>query len=102
MCLLPFIGAAYDALGDVDSTIAVLERYVSATWLSRINVDVVSLVPALERLARNYERSGDRQQAARQYARIVALWSDADPELQGVVTAARRAVQRLSRDDAGS
>ncbi len=96
ICLLPYIAEAYDKLGAVDSTISVLERYVAATWLSRINVDIVSLVPSYERLARNYEKNGDLSKAAVYYGRIVDLWQDADSELQAFVDMARDALRRTS------
>jgi tetratricopeptide (TPR) repeat protein len=49
--------------------------------------------PAALRQAEIYERLGDRRRAAERYAQAVALWRDAEPELQPLV---RRARERLA------
>jgi hypothetical protein len=41
------------------------------------------------------ERLGDREAAVRGYRNFVALWAQADPELQPRVQAAREALARL-------
>lgn len=57
--------------------------------------DLMLAAPAHFRSAGIYERLGEPDQAARHYARVIQLWQDADPELQPVVSAARRALERL-------
>jgi eukaryotic-like serine/threonine-protein kinase len=47
-------------------------------------------------LGRTYEAGGKPDSAAMAYGRFVRLWDKADPELQGRVTEAREALQRLT------
>jgi tetratricopeptide (TPR) repeat protein len=49
--------------------------------------------PAHLRMARIYERQGERQKAAAHYARFAELWKDCDPEFRPLVAEAR---QRLA------
>jgi hypothetical protein len=57
------------------------------------------LVPlAFLALGRTYEAAGKRDSAAIAYGRFVRLWDKADPELQGRVTEAREALQRLTEE----
>jgi tetratricopeptide (TPR) repeat protein len=46
--------------------------------------------PAHLRVARIYERQGERQKAAAHYARFAELWKDCDPEFRPLVEEARR------------
>jgi serine/threonine-protein kinase len=64
--------------------------------------DVFHLAPSYFRRAQIYERLGKLEEARHHYARFVELWQDADPELQPQVEAARRALQALTPDAAGS
>jgi tetratricopeptide (TPR) repeat protein len=57
--------------------------------------DLAYLAPAQLRLARMYERTGDLAGAVRHYTEFVRLWSEADPELQGVVEDARSRITAL-------
>jgi hypothetical protein len=57
------------------------------------------LVPlAYLALGRTYEAAGKTDSAAIAYGRFVRLWDKADPELQGRVTEAREALQRLTAE----
>jgi tetratricopeptide (TPR) repeat protein len=49
-------------------------------------------------LGRTYEATGKTDSAAMAYGRFVRLWDKADPELQGRVTEAREALQRLTAE----
>jgi TolB-like protein len=49
-------------------------------------------------LGRTYEAAGKTDSAAMAYGRFVRLWDKADPELQGRVTEAREALQRLTAE----
>ncbi len=51
-----------------------------------------------ERLGILYEGRADVDKAVYYYGKLVDLWTDADPELQPRVDAARRAIQSLSAD----
>ncbi len=60
--------------------------------------DKLYLAPSHLRRAQIYERLGERESAARHYARFIELWEGADPELQPQVAAARRALDALSAE----
>ena len=49
-------------------------------------------------LGRTYEAGGKADSAAMAYGRFLRLWDKADPELQGRVTEAREAIQRLTAE----
>jgi hypothetical protein len=49
-------------------------------------------------LGRAYEDAGKTDSAAMAYGRFVRLWDKADPELQGRVSEAREALQRLTAE----
>lgn len=52
-------------------------------------------------LGQALEASGDRVGALQDYTRFIDLWEDADPGLQPRVETARRAVERLTREQGG-
>ncbi len=98
MCALADLARAYDSAGQADSAIVIYERFVTSPWFYRIRLDAHYLAPVFERLGTLYEERGDAEQAIYYYGRLVELWTDADPELQPRVDAARRAMQTLSTD----
>jgi DNA-binding SARP family transcriptional activator/TolB-like protein len=51
--------------------------------------------PSRFRLGEMYERLGDREQAAKQYALFVHLWKESDPELRPMVEDAQRRIAAL-------
>ncbi len=95
MCPLPDLARAYDLAGNADSAIAVYERYLSTRQLARYWTDVDYLAGSLKRLGELYEQRGEKQKALASYRRFVELWRDADPELQPLVSDARRRIERL-------
>ena len=96
ICPLPLIAQAWDQLGQRDSTIVTLERYLRpSAW--RGFVDPQFLAPSLKRLGELYEARGDTAKAVSTYGRFAELWKDADPELQPQVREARRRIAVLSR-----
>ena len=83
-CYLGQIAIVFEAAGQPDSAIAYLERNFAVPVLGpRAGVEW------RERLARLYEKRGDRANAARTYSDVAELWKDADPVLQPRVKAAR-------------
>jgi len=98
MCILPFLGMAYDQAGEVDSVLAIYERYLTTPWLGRINQDILSMAMVYERLGNLYAARGDRDRATDYYDSLIRLWEDADQQLQPRVAAARRAIVELSPD----
>jgi len=98
-CPAPFLAAAYDRAGEVDSARAVLSRYVSATNNGHIHTDALVLGQSLQRLGEIEETKGDRQAAARHYARLLDLWKDADSELKPRIDDVRKRLARLSETE---
>ncbi|MEJ2340182.1 MAG: protein kinase, partial [Gemmatimonadales bacterium] len=92
ICALPGLARAYEAAGEEDSVLAVLERYVATPNYLRLQVDGTHLGPTLERLGELYEARGRIEEANMCYARLVDLWTDADSDLQGRVSAAEARV----------
>ena len=90
-CVLPQLAQAYDLGGKPDSAIAVLERYIQTRHRARLTTDAMFMGPSLKRLGELYEAKGDRENAARNYARFV----EADPELQPSVKDVRGRLARL-------
>ncbi len=86
---------AFDSLGARDSAIAYYEGYVEADWDNRLSWDDDTLAPTLERLGQLWDEAGDAERAALYYAQFVELWSDADPELQPRVRAARARLEAI-------
>ena len=97
-CILPMLGMAYDLSGERDSTVMIYERYLETPWFARIETDMLVLADIYERLGQIYTVTGDAESARDYYTRFIALWENADPELQPRVEAARRAVESLTPD----
>ena len=95
-CPEPFLAVAYEAVGDTVSERTVLEHYLGANGFFRGVTDPLVLGPSLQRLGELYEAKGDREGAAREYAKLVNVWKDADPELQPRVAEARRRLAKLT------
>lgn len=98
ICMLPMIGLAHYMMGDVDSTIAIYERYISTPWIGRIGTDVFALARIHERLGELYSERGDTDRAIEHFGRLVELWQNADPELRPRVETARAAIRSLAAD----
>ena len=94
-CDVPQLAQTYDLAGKPDSAIAVYERYVQDRHIGRLYVDDQFLGPSLKRLGELYEAKGDPVSAAKQYARFVELWKNADPELQPAVRDVRARLAKL-------
>ena len=96
VCALPPLAHAYDLAGKPDSAIAVFERYLAANDADRVFTDQEYLAGTYKRLGELYEAKGDKQRAARNYAKFVDLWKNADPDLQPRVADVRKRLARLS------
>jgi tetratricopeptide (TPR) repeat protein len=100
------LAQAYDRQGNVDSAIAVYERYLSTPSFYRLNeqgifaTDATQLAPACKRLGELYEQRGDRAKARHYYARFVRLWAASDPELGPAVQEVKSRLGRLGPDAA--
>jgi tetratricopeptide (TPR) repeat protein len=92
---LPDLARAYDLGGHADSALAVYARYAASSEFLQLATDATYLGPSLKRLGELYEAKGDRDNAAKQYARFVELWKNADPELQASVSDAKARLAKL-------
>jgi tetratricopeptide (TPR) repeat protein len=93
-CLPWDLARTFDAAGRTDSAIVMYERVLAPNW--GVIMDAVRVPYAQERLGALYESRGDRVKAAAHYRDFIALWKNADTELQARVAAARAAVRRLA------
>ena len=101
ICESPMLARSYDLAGNADSAIAVYERFLDTPLLERIEVDAVYLPGVHKRLGELYEARGQRDKALDHYRVFIALWKDADPELQPKVTDARQRVAALTKGTDG-
>jgi len=87
---------AYDQSGMADSALVAHHRYVDGPhFVDRLSFDHLYLPVAYERLGQLHEERGELEEAAKYYRLFVDLWSEADPELQPRVQAAREALGKI-------
>ena len=99
VCLADVVGYAHERAGRDGEAIEIYRQlFDRQDVLARWETDPRAVPFVHERLASLYERTGQRAEAARHYREFADLWSDADPELQPRVAAARRGLQRLARE----
>ena len=96
-CTLPEIGRAFDLSGKPDSAIASFTRYLATGEPARQYLDGIVLAGIHKRLGELYEGKENRADALSHYNTFLALWKDADPELQPKVQEVRQRVSRLSK-----
>jgi tetratricopeptide (TPR) repeat protein len=88
------IGRAYDLAGRPDSAAGYYERFLGSRD-GQPDEDARWRAPAHRWLGEIYEAQGKTRQAIEQYDRFVALWAQADPELQPQVAEVRGRLGRL-------
>jgi tetratricopeptide (TPR) repeat protein len=93
-CLMIRLARAFDLAGQRDSAIVYFQRFVDTphTFLFE---DQDWLAGSYKRLGELYEAAGDLPKAVTNLEKFVALWKDADPELQPKVRDARERLQRV-------
>ncbi len=94
------IGLTFERMGEPDSALAAygpLADLPSPMWEGAD----VSLPIALHRLGEIYESRGDKAKAVEYYGRLVALWENADAELQPRVQELKRRIGRLAGEPGG-
>ena len=89
------LGRAFDLANQPDSAIAELETFLKVRFDSRPDEDWFSLAGTQKRLGELYDAKGDRENAISHLSKFVDLWKNADPELQPVVTDAKRRLAKL-------
>jgi tetratricopeptide (TPR) repeat protein len=98
MCLPGYLALAFDVANMPDSAIHYATLAVTIYDPNRIsdNRDPYYLPYHHRRLGELYEARGDRAKAVEHYRKVIALWHNADPELQKTVADLRARVRRLS------
>ncbi len=96
-CADPWLARVYDRLGVADSALALYQRFVETPSASYGN-DAGHLAHAYVRVGELYEQRGDWERAIDYYGRFVALWEDADPDMQPWVDEVRQTIARLSAE----
>jgi len=94
-CIEADLGRAFDQANMPDSAIVHWEKYVGAQYLGRVGQDGSYLAGIRKRLGEMYEAKGDVQRAATNYRAFLALWKNADAELQPQVREVQRRLARL-------
>ncbi|MBX9928130.1 MAG: protein kinase [Gemmatimonadaceae bacterium] len=97
-CLPLNLARAFDAGRMPDSAAAMFERAISTPFHPRaeLRFDPTWLAVMHERVAQLYDAMGDAERASKHYREFIALWKNADAELQPRVAAARRRMERLT------
>ena len=78
-----------------DSAIVHWEKYVGAHYFGRLGQDATYLAGIRKRLGEMYEAKGDAPRAATNFRAFLALWKNADAELQPQVHEVQRRLAHL-------
>jgi tetratricopeptide (TPR) repeat protein len=96
-CIYAPIARAFDQAGVPDSAILAFERFLSLPALPLgPEMHPTYLAGTYKRLGELYEQQGNVGKALDYYGKFVALWKNADPELQPRVADVKRRIARLS------
>jgi tetratricopeptide (TPR) repeat protein/tRNA A-37 threonylcarbamoyl transferase component Bud32 len=94
-CTFAKVALAHDLANRPDSAIAAYEGFVNAHTFYRLFIDGQYLPSSYKRLGELYEGKGNTGKAIENYQKFVALWKNADPELQPQVTAVKAKLAKL-------
>ena len=89
---------AWQAAGNQDSVLAILERFVTTSDDDRSYVDPLERAGAFARLGELYESKGDTARAVSMNAKFLELWKDADAEFKPVIERVRERQRRLTAE----
>ncbi|HZF67483.1 MAG TPA: BTAD domain-containing putative transcriptional regulator [Gemmatirosa sp.] len=96
----PFANHATERWARAEALRAMGRDDAARAWYASLGETTIDMTiyaaPAQLRLGELAERRGDARRAAAHYARFVALWRDADPELRPTVDWARRRLAALA------
>jgi cytochrome c-type biogenesis protein CcmH/NrfG len=81
------LGPAYVRAGEPRKAIAVLREALGGKGFHYANLwsGIMHLPHGLHALGLAYEQAGDKTAARETYARLLRLWSDADPDLPDLI-----------------
>ncbi len=95
-CVYYDVGRVFDKMNQRDSALAAYERAVNTPSLN--GNTGTDLAPTLRRMGELYEGRGEREKAKEYYSRFVALWRDADSDLQPAVQDVKARLAQLSAE----
>ena len=98
VCALPGLARAWQAAGNEETALSVLERYLTLPDDDRASVDPLERPGALTRLAELYERRGDSTRAISRSAQFLALWKDAEPVFRPVADRVKDRLRRMTAE----
>jgi hypothetical protein len=98
VCTLPGLAAAWQATGNQDSVLVILERYATTPDDDRQRVDPLERAGAFARLGELYEAKGDTARAVEWNAKFLELWKDADAEFKPIIERVRERQRRLTAE----
>jgi tetratricopeptide (TPR) repeat protein len=75
-------------------------RWYNSLWMANA-FDLVYIGPARLAEAEIYDRRGDRDRALQEYKRVIELWKEADPDLQGSLNRAKERIAVLESRASG-
>jgi tetratricopeptide (TPR) repeat protein len=93
-----YVGRVLDRMNQPDSALAAYERAVTTPGLGRNAGEATVLGPTLRRMGELYEARGERDKAKDYYGRFVALWRDADSDLQPAVQDVKARLAQLAAE----
>ena len=94
-CVAFTMAMVFDSLGQRDSSLHWLERYLATSRHGRAATDSWLLATVQKRLGELYDSRNDRAKAIIHYQAFVDQWAEADPELQPVVATVRKRLREL-------
>ncbi len=93
-----YVGRTFDRMNQPDSALAAYDRAVNTPMLNRNAGESTVLAPTLRRMGELYEARGDREKAKEYYGKFVALWRDADSDLQPAVQDVKGRLAQLAAE----
>ena len=93
-----YVGRVQDRMNQPDSALAAYDRAVNTPGLGRNAGEATVLGPTLRRMGELYEARGEREKAKEYYSRFVALWRDADSDLQPAVQDVKARLAQLAAE----
>ncbi len=98
ICTLPGLSQAWQEVGNEDSVLAILERYVTMPEDDRMTSDPLELAGAYSKLGELYEARGNKTRALEYNGKFLDLWKDADPEFAPILERVRERQRRLTAE----
>jgi tetratricopeptide (TPR) repeat protein len=98
VCVMPPMAQAWEALGEPDSALALLQRTVDTSDDDRLSVEWLELPGIYSRLGAMYEARGNWARALEYNGKFLDLWKAADPQFAPVINQVRERQRRLTAE----